>query len=172
MTTWHPLLRDIVTLQLSSFRISGAGNATIHLKTYIYIVAIGGLIINWERYGLPWRHGKHMGLMGLMSTKDTSWRCYTSFFSILIFVLLARHWLVGFSVLLLAHAANLIASLWRPHRDSSTTVSYYTTRPTDMVQYDGTISPDTTKSNPIRQIKSNTSYTSRSNQIPPCWVDI
>ena len=38
-------------LQLSSFADNhiGLGNSTIHPKTYVYIVAIGELINNWER---------------------------------------------------------------------------------------------------------------------------
>ena len=64
---WLPLQhcrhRYNLWLQLCSFTDNsiGLGNSTTHPKTYIkitYIVTIGGLIINWERYRLTWRYDK------------------------------------------------------------------------------------------------------------------
>ena len=42
----------MISLKLFTDNTIGLGNSTIHLHKYIYIVAIGNLIIRWERYGL------------------------------------------------------------------------------------------------------------------------
>ena len=89
------------------------------------MVAIGTVIIIWEKYELTWRNDKHAinEILRLCPPK-IHWEV-TYHFTILILGLRARPfngWLpLRFTWSLLAQAANLIASLWRLCRPSRKT---------------------------------------------------
>ena len=115
----------MITLKLFANNNIGLGNSTIHPKTYLYIVTIGNFINIWEM-GVNMKEWQICGLWKNIN------KCLlkihfevTYHFAILILGFRARQfngWLpLRFTRLLLTHAANLIASLWRLCRPSPIT---------------------------------------------------